>query len=222
MHNEAENQNEELFRSALHLLHHELCHVHDYNKTLDSLPVPNYIGKDKFIFPLTWTCWGEYFANLMSSSSASESQVKAIIESFKDAIKQSQSRVNQEILAYRIHGDIDRLMVAFSRHGEFLPKMAAYTLGYMDGLGKSLADLSIDAAEALSGSYFEATWTDMHIALNEMYQKRHEGWKDLNIYNNLATAIDNYYVSMGLVLSTTKTGEAYISVPFRIETTPPG
>jgi hypothetical protein len=217
--NRVENQNKDLFNSALHFLHHELYHIHDYNKILDSLPMPKYIGKDQFIFPLAWACWGEYFANLMSSSSASESQVRTIVESFRDAIKQSQSKVNEEIRAYRIHGDIDRLMSVFSRHGEFLPKMAAYTLGYMDGLGKSLADLSPDTAEILSGSYFESTWNDMHMSLKKMLQERSHGWNDLDIYNDLATAIDNYYARMGLELSTTGEGETYIRVPFRTETT---
>lgn len=54
--------------------------------------------------------------------------------------------------------DARSLMGEFGRHGEFLPKSAAYVLGYLDGLGLSLSELSMDVAEQVTGSYFELSF----------------------------------------------------------------
>lgn len=219
-----ENFDKERFRSALHFLHHELCHVHDDNKKIDALKShmlsTRYTGKDMYIRPLAEVCWSEYIATLLSSSTAGERDIEGITESFTEAIIRTKPEIDKEIISYRYHADLLKLLSAFGRHGEFLAKAAAYTLGYVDGLGKSLADLSNEAAETLSGSYFETTWNALHSSLKRMLQEYPEGWQDLSIMDELALAIENYYVEMGLVLSTTEDGQAYLNVPFRPETTP--
>ena len=98
--------------------------------------------------------------------------------------------------------------------------MAAYTMGYLDGLGVTLEELSLETSEIMSGSYFESTWKTMHMALKEMRSVYPEGWKDLSIFNNLSDALESYYEKMGLILSTTEDDRTYIDIPFRAETTP--
>lgn len=214
-----ETIDKERFRSALHFLHHELCHVHDDNKKIDALKShmlnTRYTGKDMYIRPLAEVCWSEYIATLMSSSTAGNNDIEEITENFAEAIIRTKPEIDKEILLYRYHADIQKLLSTFGRHGEFLAKAAAYTLGYVDGLGKSLSDLSIEASEALSGSYFEPTWNAMHSSLKKMLQEYPNGWQDLSIMDELALSIENYYVEMGLVLSTTEDGQAYLHVPFR-------
>lgn len=219
-----ENFDRELFRSALHLLHHELCHVHDDNKKIDAFASDmlrtRYRGKDMYIRPLAEVCWSEYIATLLSCSTAGENDVNGMMESFADAVSRTKPLIDEEILSYRHHADLMKLLEAFGRHGEFLAKAAAYTLGYVDGLGKPLDELSKEASEALSGSYFESTWESMHATLRNMLKVYPDGWQDLTIMNELAGAIERYYADMGLILSTTEDGQAYLHVPFRPETTP--
>ncbi len=219
-----ENFDKERFQSALHFLHHELCHVHDDNKKIDALKLhmlsTRYTGKDMYIRPLAEVCWSEYIATLLSSSTAGERDIEGITESFAEAIRRTKSEIDKEIISYRYHADLLKLLGVFGRHGEFLAKAAAYTLGYVDGFGKSLTDLSVEAADTLSGSYFEPTWNAMHSSLKRMLQEYPEGWQDLSIMDELALAIENYYVEMGLVLSTTEDGRVYLNVPFRPESTP--
>ena len=219
-----ESFDRERFRSALHFLHHELCHVHDDNKKIDAfashLLRTRYSGKDKYIRPLAEVCWSEYIATLLSCSTAGENDINGMTESFADAVKRTKPEIDKEILSYRDHGDLLKLLDAFGRHGEFLAKAAAYTLGYVDGLGKSLAELSNEASEVLAGSYFESTWDSMHSSLKRMLQDYPDGWLDLSIMDELALTIENYYADMGLILSTTEDGQAYLHVPFRPETTP--
>lgn len=219
-----ENFDRELFRSALHLLHHELCHVHDDNKKIDAFASDmlrtRYRGKDMYIRPLAEVCWSEYIATLLSCSTAGENDINGMTESFSDAVKRTKPEIDKEILSYRYHADLIRLLEAFGRHGEFLAKAAAYTLGYVDGLGKPLDELSKEASESLSGSYFELTWNSMHTALRNMLKVYPDGWQDLSIMDELAGAIESYYADMGLILSTTEDGNAYLNVPYRTETTP--
>jgi hypothetical protein len=223
--NDLKNYGGENFDNVLHFLHHELYHVHDDNKKLDVLSEwmlrYSITGKDAYTFPVAEACWAEYFANLMSSSTVSESRLTTTIKDFGDALQRTKSQINQEILSYRFHEDLEKLMNYFRRHGEFLLKAAAYTLGYLDGLHKSLPDLSFDIAEKLSNSYFEPTWNAMQKALREMHELYPNGWKDLGIYDNLMTAIEQYYSEMGFILSNMEGDRVYISIPFRPETTPP-
>ncbi len=222
-------KNEEDYRSQefltiLHLLHHELCHVHDNNKQIDAfngiMLRHRYEGKDIYIRPLSEICWSEYIANVLCSSTANESWILTMSGSLADAIARTKPKIDKEILEYRYHGDLDQLLDLFQRHGGYLLKTAAYNLGYVDGLNKSLEELSEKAFGSLSGSYFEPTWNEMQSALREMRSNYPDGWADLRIYDCLANVIENYYEKMGFFLSSTEDGRAYVDIPFRPETTP--
>jgi hypothetical protein len=218
------NYDTEALRTVLHFLHHELCHVHDDNKKIDafsSLILKTcYSGKDIFIRPLAEVCWCEYIATVLSSSSAGEGDVAVMAKNLADAIKRTKPVIDSEILAYRYHGDLDRLLGMFARHGESLAKIAAYMLGYVDGLRVELCKLSTQTAECLSGSYFERTWDRMQEALRDMRLQYPDGWADPSIYDALAVALEGYYAEMGFLLSTVEDGGIYVTVPFRPETTP--
>lgn len=206
---------------ALHLLHHELCHVHDDNKKLDALAPfilkHSYRGKDQYIRPTTDICWSEYIANRLSSSTASKKNINNMMQSFIDAIERTKPAIDEEISKYRTHEDTTHLLDLFQRHGVFLLTTAAYCLGYLDGLGVALGELDKKAEEALAGSYFEPTWQGMQKTLQEMHNTYPNGWTDLRVYDSLAEVIESYYATMGLILSTTDDGGCWLSVPFRQE-----
>ena len=211
-------------RHILHVVHHELCHVHDDNKKLDAMPQVwlrhHYLGKDMFSGPLAECCWAEYAANRLSSSSSTPDSVTAMTDSLQSAIRRTKMEIDTKILEYRYHGDLDLLLGIFKRHGEFLAIAAAYVLGYIDGLQKTLEELSPNAAQELANSYFETTWNSMQTALREMWETYPEGWHDISTYTRLAVVLEQYYSSMGLALSTMENGHAYVDIPFRPETTP--
>ncbi|MBK8465917.1 MAG: hypothetical protein IPL32_08810 [Chloracidobacterium sp.] len=202
-----------------HLLHHELCHVHDDNKKIDAyrddMLRTSYVGKDMFIRPLAEVSWSEYVANRLSSQSATTTAIELMTSSFIDALDRTKVLVDAEIKAYRHHADLERLLVFFQRHGEFLVKTASYVLGYVDGLQKPLETLSPIASKRISGSYFEETWQGLHVSLNDMYKEYPGNWKDLTVYDELTAVLETYYDNMGLVLSTTADNQAYLNVPFR-------
>lgn len=205
--------------SVTHFLHHELCHVHDDNKKIDAyredMLKTRYFGKDMFIRPLAETCWSEYAANRLSSNSATTLAVEMMASSLDEALERTKTAIDDEIEKYRYHADLERLLAFFQRHGEFLVKAACYLLGYIDGLGKPLKEISPQTANLILGSYFEATWKNLHISLSKMYKKYPDKWIDLTVYDELAFVLENYYDNMGLVLSTTDDNQAYVNVPFR-------
>jgi hypothetical protein len=214
----------ETFRATLHLIHHELCHVHDDNKKLDAFPEAilkkSYEGKDRYIHPLAEICWSEYIANRLSSSTAKLDFAAFMTTNFADAIPRTKPLVNEEIRAYRTRNDLDRLLDFFGHHGAFLPKAAAYTCGYLDGIGITLRELSPEADDRLNGSYFELTWNGMRAALGEMYSLYPDRWEDLIIYDRLATVLETYYGEMGLFFTNLPDGGIYVKVPFRPESMP--
>jgi nucleotide-binding universal stress UspA family protein len=221
----SEDFDEDRCKDVIHYLHHEFCHVHDDNKKIDALREVmlnhRYVGKEIFIRPLAEICWSEYLANRLSSASATKTALSDMTTSFKEALIRTKPVIDKEIVSYRYHHDLNRLMDIFQRHGEFLVKSAAYVLGYLDGLGEPLSKLSAECDEKLNGSYFQHTWEAIHQALQEMHKIYPQGWKSLEVYDRLAEALEHYYAEMGLVLSTTNDGGAYVNVPFRSETTPP-
>ncbi len=184
------------FHYCRHLLHHELCHVHDINKKIDALygitPRDFYYGEDSLLGPLAEVCWSEYIANFLSSKTATSTNITRIVTSFVDAIKRTKSVIDSEILLYRYHANLNQLMNVFQRHGEYLVKISAYTMGYMDGLGVTLEELSLEASDIIPGSYFQSTWESMYKALQEMRSVYPEGWKSMTIYSNLVYALKNY------------------------------
>ena len=122
-------ENKDLVDATLHYLHHEFCHVHDNNKKIEALDNvilrQAYTGKDMFVGPLTEAVWSEYFANRMSSGSAPKGVICDTATSFKDALFRTKALIDQEILSYRYHADLQNSLALFQRHGEFLVKMAA-------------------------------------------------------------------------------------------------
>jgi hypothetical protein len=212
-----EGYNSDPFRNTLHLLHHELCHVHDNNKKLDAISnmYPD-DPKDEYLLPIADKCWTEYIANILSSDTATLDSIGMVCENFIDAVKRTKDEIDNEICEYRLHHDLDSYIAIFQRHGHFLVKSAAYVMGFMDGLETSLEKLSAEASECLKGSYFENTWNKMHDALRNMRKLYPGQWKDLSAYDELRDVLDSYYADMGMILSVTSDGQLYMDIPFTL------
>lgn len=208
------------FGRILHMLHHELCHVHDDNKKIDAMPASMlgkvWSGAEMFTGPLAETAWSEYFANRVSCITASDEVIDEMIDMLKETIQRTKPAVNGHVLAYRTNADLEALMALFQRHGDFLVKAAAYVLGYLDGLEKTLEQASEEAHQALVESDFLAIWERMHQELRVMFDKHPNGWDDsLAIYANLFVVMRDFYDDMGLVLRGEPDGGLYVEVPFR-------
>lgn len=208
------------FGRILHMLHHELCHVHDDNKKIDAMPA-SMLGKvwsaaEMYTGSLAETAWSEYFANRASSITASDIVISETAEMFKDAVQRTKPAINGHVLEYRTSADLEALMALFQRHGDFLVKAAAYMLGYLDGLEKTLEQVSEEAHRALVESDFLPIWQRMRDELKRMFDRHPAGWDDsLAIYAQLSEVMQDFYDDMGLVLESQPDGSLYVDIPFR-------
>ena len=85
------------FRTVLHLLHHELCHVHDNNKKCDVIKVMRPDNeKDLFILPLADSSWTEYIANFLSCSTVTKGAIDMAYENLIGAIKRTKEDIDKE------------------------------------------------------------------------------------------------------------------------------
>jgi hypothetical protein len=209
--------------TAIHYLHHEFWHIHEKNRQLDAFYqtglTPVYTGKDTIIRPFSEACWSEYFACRMSASTCRGDPFKYTAEIFTNTLTQAKPTIDKEILSYRYHADMDRLMKSIRPTASRLAKTAAYILGYLDGIGTLFTDFSPKVAESLSGSYFETTWDAMHEALSKMFERYSDDYESVAFYDELVSVIENYYEVLGLIFSNDENG-IYVDVPFRPETTP--
>lgn len=201
-----------------HMIHHELCHVHDDNNKIAALPntvlTKAWEGKQRYTHPLAYACWSEYFANCLSCFTATPGNVASTATNLVEAIPRTQAMVRQAKAAYRFHGDLERVLAELDRHGGFLVKSMAYVLGYADGLERSVRVLSPEAAAALDGAYFTQTARQMHAALREMRSQYPGGWHGLEVFDGLSQAIEGLFGRFGFHFTDMADGRVYVDVPW--------
>lgn len=192
-------------KNSIHIIHHELGHIHDNNKKIDIFKElmlhQHYQGIDSITFPLAENCWSEYMANFISSSSAKELELpKKIATSFGETIKEVEFNLKTEVLAYQSNRNRDDLLYSMKHHVEFLLKSASYVLGYMHGLNLRLVELSDEADYILETSYFKEMWDVLEYELTTMHEVYSYGWVSIEIYRNLAISIESFLHHFGLIL----------------------
>ncbi len=208
---------EDSVRFAIHMLHHELCHVHDINHKSRCLSKYwlNYRvhGLDAHLLPIAMGIWDEYFACRYSAGTADTTSVSNYVSSLADAVRRTRNLVKETIREYRTDLDIGRLMEVALRHGGFLLKTAAYVHGYLAGLGQSMKALSPQMNEILQNSYFKSIWEQMGNDLQKMHDS-YPNWDSLEIFDGLKRLVNEFFVGSGLEFEEMPDGQVFLHVPF--------
>lgn len=193
------------YKDSLHVLHHELAHVHDFNKKIDIFK--DKILKDKYegihliTYPLAEKCWSEYIANFIASSSTTKSSFpKLMAESLALLVVSIPKGIQTNIHVYKSNKKRTDIFDEINLQIESLLQTAAYLLGYMHGLNLSLAEISDEADYAVEKSVFKSTWYAMAYELSSIKEVYPSGWEKLVIYDNLASCFQNFYKAFGIVL----------------------
>lgn len=209
--------NNTVYLNALHILHHELCHVHDYNKRID-ISKKNFLksyenGKNMILYPLAQRCWAEYLANYLSSSSAKKSEMpQKTIKSFITLLSDVKNEIDNQIKYFAKDNNIQSFLYFSKANVENLAKSAAYVLGYMHGMNKSIDNFNPKLKEELENSYFYAIWNylnDIFFNLRKIYPYK---WEDEDVYENLIYGLDNLYSRVGIKLSENENKELFFEV----------
>ena len=205
------------YADALHVLHHELCHVHDNNNKIDQfediMKKERYKGKNAFIYPIAEACWSEYIANVLSSSSAKNSLMpQNYATALELSIREKEHTIQTEVMVFKSNKNRTDVLDSVKGEIESLLKSASYVLGYMHGMGKSLEEISYDTNYLVETSYFKDIWEVLAYELRSMLEVYPYGWVNLNIYRNLAFAIEAFFNQMGVVLMEDEKKELYFKV----------
>lgn len=216
------SMNHKKYLNALHVLHHELCHVHDYNQRINIFKEkflqthPN--GKDILLYPLAELCWSEYIANYLSSSSARKCDMpNDIIASFETLLRETKIKIDLEVEIFRTDNDIKSLLSFAKANIAHLIKSSSYVLGYMHGMHTDLSKVNPNLDLYLQGSYFSSSWNFLSDVLANMRRSYPLDWQKESIFENLMYVLDELYARLGIVLSENERRELFFEVPTRGE-----
>ena len=212
-----DSMNHSKYLNAVHVLHHELCHVHDYNQCIDIFKNDffglNKTGKEMILYPLSQICWSEYIANYLSSSSVKKcDMLRSTIDSFMVQVVESQNKIHKHIDNFKVDKDIKSLLIHVKLNIENLVKSASYVLGYLHGLNKDLKKFCPELDKLISQSYFYYTWQYLDDVLKNMNGTYPHKWEDEKIFENLMYGFDKLYTRLGIRLSENKSSELFFEV----------
>ncbi|PLY05339.1 MAG: hypothetical protein C0625_15030 [Arcobacter sp.] len=199
-----EDNKDQGYKNALHIINHELAHIHDNNKKIDVfkdlMKTNSYKGKDSIIYPMAETCWSEYIANYLSSPSALNTDYpKIMAKALTIKIKETSFNIKTELTAYKINKNREDLVESCIEQVESLLKNASYLLGYLHGLNISLEELDYESDYILETSYFKDIWEALQSEFYSIGNIYPNGFINLSIYKNLTFYIEAFYNQMGIV-----------------------
>ncbi|WP_321315762.1 hypothetical protein [Halarcobacter sp.] len=202
--NYLKNEEELDAKKLFHILHHEFAHIHDNNKKIDAfkniLKNKRYEGVDSITYPIAELCWSEYIANYISSSSAIKTDYPI---SFANSLLYKVNKlkdIKTQLTAYKINNSREDLIQLSIKQVESVLKSASYLIGYLNGLNINLNQLDCLLALELEKTDFIETFINLTHELNSIHHLYPNGFITLNIYNNLAYLIKEYYKILGIHL----------------------
>jgi hypothetical protein len=212
--------NPKLAQSSFHLLHHELCHVHEnYYQHIIFTPEgsdgENTNQLEHILLYNAQPVWSEYFAVRKSSGSISLELLEDLYFNYLgELIVSCRNRIKNEINKYRIHADTRRLFSFLQEETTILFKIAATSQGYLDGLDISDEHrISIMIDEHISETYFYNSWLEQWKSLNNLYNL-FPNWNDVYQLHDLGQSILECWSDLGITPSIKEDNNLYIDVPF--------
>lgn len=205
------------YKDTLHILHHELAHIHDNNKKIDVfkdiMKNSTYKGIESVTYPIAQTLWSEYIANFISSKSAKKTDYPLVVaQALEKSIRQTSFNIKNELMAYKINKTRNDLIKSSMEQIESLLKSAAYLIGYLSGMNITLEQLDEKIDLKIETSYFKDIWDVLKYELASIHQVYPHGFINLNIYKNLSFYIETFYSQMGIVLDENEKKELQIHI----------
>lgn len=198
-----QSSNENETKVAIHLLHHELSHIHDYynlryfdKKILDYKFKPT----DKYYFNIAHRVWSEFFANYNSIQTICEDSMNISFTNFIHGV----SIINESIFLNKLRYQkrlisLDEFDFILLRDTQFVYSMLAYLLGYIAAARNIAKDTSINL-EGLEGHFFEDLAQEMLLILEELLDKYPAEWNDISIFDKLKANIFRFYEKIGITV----------------------
>lgn len=187
------------FKEAIHLVHHELAHVHNVTKKHRMLGseamLKSRTGRHTYLHPIAVILWDEYSATTFSSSSASDAVIKDAVSNFLSSCKCAATEILSAKSAYRHHGNLNVLLRAIVPPAAHALECCVYVLAY---LGRTkLIDFDRAAYDEISNSAFSESFHDLENLLPKMHSHFPE-WEDEGMYDELVDTVEWLFMNFGI------------------------
>ena len=210
-------------QTALGIIAHECGHV-EINARMEELVPDARLGAkiDDFeravLFQIAEVAWDEYAVCRLSARFArrqNEQHADTVRAVFPDARK----RANEHIKAYRIHGNLHRLLGEAGSELCQPIKAAAYLLGGMDADNLTWADFHEARAAIEAGGYGDLVDT-LHDCCRKLWANQAEWSAEDDVLAPLIDLARDVFESGGIYFNRNWDGEWHMRVPFTPETMP--
>lgn len=213
--------NEETSSEAVHIFHHELCHVHDESLKFDLFHVAEmeelFAGENSTVRQISYshsdTIWSEYIATRLSSTSK-PSDHHMYVESFLEAIPETLNRCKKAKEDYQEHLDVGKLFREVQGHISYLLKTYAYFLGYFHSMNESFSEEHYKRILEFS-PYLEGVIDAIPLELQKLYTS-YGSWDDHVVFQNLANIVLISWGKVGIHPSDVSDGRLYIGVTYDV------
>lgn len=210
-----ENSDDEHYGFAVHTLAHECAHVevtHRFNTSFPGVLLQRSYPdlQANFRWQTIFACWDEYAATLISAKYGTPNTV-GYEDTFISALETTRSRVSDLIRAYRLHGDVVRILQeVYGAMGNVL-KFSAYHLGNLAGLDITWTDMP-RTTEALDGHWFRSYFLRLDEACRTIGSS-YGRWVDESAFHVIGDLVDELVADAGLYVTKNVDGGLYVDIP---------
>lgn len=210
-------------QSAIGIIAHECGHV-DVNARMEALVPDARLGakiadfERAVLFQIAQIAWDEYAVCRLSARFARR-QNDQHADTVRAVLPEARTRANEYIKAYRLHGDLYRLLGEAG--GELCQpiKSCAYLLGGMDAEDLTWANFPEARAAIEAGGYGELV-DALHDCCRTLWDSQPIWSAEVDILAPLVDLTRDVFVSGGIHFYQDEAGEWGMMVPFTPETMP--
>ena len=210
-------------QEGLHLLNHELIHIHDnntmVNSGIDISRKKNYSHYDNCYYPIAEKCWSEYYANFHSSLTATPNNILALFEIFENIFSVAENTINQSIKEYRTNSNLEKVLTTFSEKSNTLLANLSYLLGYAHGKDNESNDILNKLKSICSGSSLYETLIDFNECLKTMNLKYDKLYTEDDYLTDLVKIIKKHHALFGMIFYESEHGLG-VDIPLHPKNTP--
>ncbi len=215
------SDNSETSKLAIHLIHHELCHVHDDIIRARLFGV-DYIMKERGDFNEVLkihanAIWAEFIATKLSISSIYVGYDMNIGYLFQ-IIDLEKDKCEQYIDEYRVSNDIDTLLNRIELSSFYVLRLACIVYGNLIGISEILDENSYEEMkksidDKIAETYIKDIWIELGRILSVM-NNEYPDWNGEVHIENLSKIVLMTWNEMGIFPLETEEG-IYIEVPYQ-------
>ncbi|WP_137391927.1 hypothetical protein [Rhodoligotrophos defluvii] len=217
-----ERQEGDEFEQALYLVAHECAHIEDlkhrdicFPGTILQRQITDY--EEALFEPIIGALWEEYAACRISAIFGA-GQASRYEECFVGVTRDARSLANDAIRAYRLHGDLNRVLEEAGRPLCEPLRMAAYLIGHLDGRGEEL-DTAPQAQAVLATSASAPFVNQLREALRNLWSRR-GAWTSPAEFQPLKEIATQVLAEGGMMLTRLPGGDLHVDIPYTPETVP--